>query len=409
MSSPLILRPYQVETADKCVAYLRAPIEDHGLAIVPTGGGKSLLLADIVSKLDGEAIIFQPSREILEQNLAKFESYGYSPAVWSASMGRKELGAITLATIGSVVKRAELFSHFRYMIVDEAHGLNSKAEGSMFMKFIAGLDRPRLLGLSATPYRLSVDGYGGAQLKFLTRTRPRVFSTVIHVVQTGDLMRDGYLCPLVYKEVSTGIREDRLRLNSTGADYTDESVREHFKELNFSDQIVRCVNRLEEYGRGQSIIFTRFVEEAEYVASRIPDCAVVSAQTPKDVRAAILNDFKNGAIRHIANCAVLVLGFDFPALSNVVFARPTRSLTLWYQAVGRVLRPHPSKTDAWVIDLVGCTKKFGKVEEMRVIDGGNGKWHVESNGRHLTNTYFEQQKPKWHPNGRDQRPGDRNA
>ena len=387
-----VLRDYQVETVNKTVEFLLTSSDENGLVIIPTGGGKSLCIAETVIRLAAPAIIFQPSREILLQNLAKFQSFNHYPSVFSASVGEKRIGKITLATIGSVARKPELFRHVKYIIIDEAHeSLNPRKEDGMFMRFLNELPDVRICGYTATPYRLRSDGFGGSILKFLTRTRPRVFHKVIHVVQNGDLFSQGYLCKLEYKEVKTGFNRARLRLNSTGADYTDESVRNHFAELHFSDQIVRCVNRVAELRRGPVLVFTRFVEEARYVASKIPGAAIVSADTPKKDRERIIEGFKAGRIPVVANCNVLGIGFDYPELANVILANPTRSLARYYQWVGRCIRPHPSKQSAYVIDMVGLVEKFGKVEDLRLVCGPHDTWFVESNGKQLTNKYLEGQ------------------
>ncbi len=125
------LREYQSEGVQSAVEFMLASHKKNGLLVYPTGSGKSLVIANIVSQLDAPCLVFQPSKEILEQNLEKFHSYGYRPSVYSASMNRKSVGEITLATIGSVsgVKgakvsresKAHLFQDFPYIIVDEAH------------------------------------------------------------------------------------------------------------------------------------------------------------------------------------------------------------------------------------------------------------------------------------------------
>ena len=102
----------------------------------------------------------------------------------------------------------------------------------------------------------------------------------------------------------------------------------------------------------------------------------------------ILRKFKAGEIPVVANVGVLTTGFDYPELDTVVMARPTMSLALYYQIVGRCIRPHPSKEAAWFIDLCGNVKRFGEVKDLRLVDGGNGKWAVWSKGRQLTNVYF---------------------
>lgn len=414
------LRNYQTESVDAGVNFLLDGGDKNGLVVAPTGCGKSLIIANIVQRLKAPCIIFQPTKEILTQNFAKFVSYGYKPAVFSAALGERRVGDITLATIGSVYKQPELFQHVKYVIIDECHSCNAKDDNTMYMQFINALNgvreikkiaesagikwnRPdgiggvRVLGLTASPYRLVTDGYGGSILKFLTRTRPRVFHKVVHVVQNGDLFRAGYLAKIDYKVVKTGFNRGRLRLNSTGADYTDESVRNHFKELNFSDQIVRCVNRLFELKRGNSIVFTRFVEEAEYVASKIPGAAVITAKSGSRERDNIISAFKAGRIPCVCNVGVLGIGFDYPELKNVILARPTMSLAVFYQQVGRCVRTHPSKDCAFVVDMVGLSEQFGKVEDLTVVEGDHEKWFIESNGKQLTNVYYGERhgRPQW--------------
>lgn len=102
----------------------------------------------------------------------------------------------------------------------------------------------------------------------------------------------------------------------------------------------------------------------------------------------ILRQFKAGEIPVVANVGVLTTGFDYPELDTIVMARPTMSLALWYQIVGRAIRPHPDKEAGWIVDLCGNLKRFGEVKDLRLVDGGNGKWAVYSKGRQLTNVRF---------------------
>lgn len=136
------------------------------------------------------------------------------------------------------------------------------------------------------------------------------------------------------------------------------------------------------------LVFTRFLKEAERLTWSIPGTAIVSGDTPKKEREHILEAFKAGEISVVANVGVLTTGFDYPELDTVVMARPTMSLAMWYQIVGRAIRPHPSKECGWIVDLCGNIKRFGEVSDLRLFDSGNGKWAVFSNGRQLTNVRF---------------------
>lgn len=388
-----ILRDYQQKASDAAVSFFANKAKkSNAIMVLPTGSGKSLIIADIAARLDGHVLVFQPSKEILEQNYKKLCSYGVLDcSIYSASFGRKEVSRITFATIGSVKNHPELFQHFQYIIIDECHLVNPK-EG-MYRDFLSML-KCKVLGLTATPYRLSSSRDFGSMLKFITRTRPCVFSEVIYQVQISTLLDMGYLAKVNYYPMSpAGWNEGNLQINTTGADYTDKSVVREYERVDLYGWLVSIINRLlhnRKTGikRKGILVFTRFLKEAEQLTWSVPGTAVVSGNTPKKEREEILEAFKSGKIPVVVNVGVLTTGFDYPELDTVVMARPTMSLALYYQIVGRCIRPHPSKDASWFIDLCGNVKRFGEVKDLRLFDGGNGKWAVYSNGRQLTNVRF---------------------
>ncbi len=386
------LRPYQQQASDAAVAYFNDTRSRYNaLIVLPTGSGKSLVIADIAARLPGHTLVFQPSKEILEQNYRKLCSYGVIDcAVYSASMGQKEINRITFATIGSAINHPELFAHFQQIIIDECHLVNPK-EG-MYREFLSKL-RCKVLGLTATPYRLSSSQEFGCMLKFLTRTRPCIFSRLIYQVQVATLLDMGYLARLNYYAMSPmGWDERNLRVNSTGADYTEKSVVREYERIDFYGYLVSIIRRLLQPKVGGHrkgiLVFTRFLKEAEQLTKEIPGCVIVSGETPKAERERILNAFKEGTIKVVANVGVLTTGFDYPELDTVVMARPTMSLALWYQIVGRCIRPHVSKKEGWVVDLCGNIKRFGEVKDLELRDTGREKWAIFSGQRQLTNVYF---------------------
>lgn len=380
------LRDYQQQASDISVQFFQSKVNKNSIAVLPTGAGKSLVIADIASRLDAPVIVFQPSKEILEQNYKKLCSYGFLEcSVYSASFNSKKISKVTFATIGSVKNKPELFKMFKYMIVDECHLVNPK-EG-MYKTFIEQLNC-KVLGLTATPYRLYNDGFGGSMLKFLTRTRPRVFSDVIYKVQISTLLEQGFLAKLNYYNVQV-IDENKLKANTTGAEYTDSSVKQEYKRVDFNSHLINIVQRLMNVERKGILVFTRFIEEAEYVKSIIPNCAVVSSETNSSDRARILKAFKDGQIKVVANVGVLTTGFDYPELDTVVLARPTMSLSLYYQMVGRAIRPHQDKPEGWIVDLCGNSKRFGEVKDLQLTEPSPGMYQIVSKGRKLTNVYLK--------------------
>lgn len=380
------LRDYQESAATAAVDFFRKKGDKNAIMCLPTGSGKSLVIAEIAYRLEEPVIIFQPSKEILEQNFAKLQSYGiFNCSVYSASLNSKEISKITFATIGSVRSCPELFVRFKYVIIDECHLVNPKQ--GMYKDFLEFV-KCKTLGLTATPYRLHSDGFGGSILKFITRTRPKVFNEMIYQVQIDTLLNRGYLSKLEYYSIKT-IDSSRLVLNSTGADYTDASVRNAYRAAKFENSLEGIVRRLIAAGRENILVFTRFVEEAEYIAKQIGECAsIVSGETPKKEREQILSNFKSGKIKVVANVGVLTTGFDFPELSTIVLARPTMSLALYYQMVGRAIRPHKNKPAGWIVDLCDNVQRFGKVEDLKLEAPKPGLWAVYSQGRQLTNVYY---------------------
>ena len=380
------LRPYQQQAADVAVRYFKdRTATANGIMVLPTGSGKSLVIADIAARLGAPVLVFQPSKEILEQNYAKLCAYDILEcAVYSASCNSKAISRITFATIGSVKNHVEEFSHFRYVIVDECHLVNPK-EG-MYRDFFKAI-RCKIIGLTATPYRL-YSTRNGAVLRFITNTSPRVFSRLLFFVQIGYLCGQGYLAKLNYYRIPL-IDLNRLRRNSTGADYTDDSVQREYRRVSFNDGVLNIVRRLLRVNRRGILLFSRFVEEAQYISDSLPGmAAIVSQNTPKKERERILADFKAGRIKVVTNVGVLTTGFDYPELDTVVLARPTLSLALYYQMVGRAIRPHPSKAEGWIVDLCGNFNRFGRVEDLQLASYKPGTYCIQNRTRVLTNVYM---------------------
>lgn len=380
------LRDYQIAASDAAIEFFNGKNHKNSIMVIPTGAGKSLIIADIASRLNDSILVFQPSKEILEQNFLKLTSYGILDcSIYSASMNRKHISRITFATIGSVINNKEQFTHFKYIIIDECHFVNSKQ--GMYFDFLESINAP-VLGLTATPYRLSSTSFGSI-LKFITRTKPRVFKDVIYYCQVKTLLERGYLSKIEYFQIKDVIKRDNLILNTTKADYTDKSVKAEYKRAGFQEKVLSIIERLIRAGRESILVFTRFTDEAQYLIDNLDGLGeIVTAETPKKERERILNDFKSGQIRVVANVGILTTGFDYPQLSTIVLARPTMSLALYYQMIGRCIRPHENKTTSWVIDMCANYERFGKVEELTLASDKPGLWYVKNNDSQLTNVFL---------------------
>jgi DNA repair protein RadD len=380
-------RPYQHEAIEAGVTFFRTETRGNGLLICPTGSGKSLIIAKIARMLEGMVVVLQPSKEILQQNFEKFLSYGFRAGIYSASAGSKHLDKITFCTIGSIAKKHHLFKKVAAIIIDEAHSVNA-ADG-MYQAFIKSFPGVKVLGLTATPYRLT-SSFEGAELQFLTRTTPRVFNKILYLIQNKILFDNGFLAPLEYFSFDI-VDRTRLQTNAGGTDFTSDSLRSYYREIDMPKKTIHYARKVLAK-RKNLLVFCSLISEANEVSRGIPGSVVLTGETEPTLRDKILTQFKKGLISCVVNVGVLTTGFDYPGLEAVLIARSTMSLSLYYQIVGRVMRPftYPdgTKKTGWVVDLGGNIRLFGKIETMEIKVNAKGLHALWNNGRQLTNIPF---------------------
>lgn len=391
-----MLKPrfYQVGAVEAGLDFFRSKKKGNEILICPTGSGKSVIIALLATELikTGKVLVLQPTKEILQQNFSKFISYGCRAGIYSASAGMKYRDDVTFATIGSIAKKHHLFLEYKYIIIDECHTVN--AEEGMYHALIKTLEHSKVLGLTATPYRLSA-GMEGAMLKFITRTLPRIFNRVAYSIQNDILFEAGYLAPLNYYSFSK-IDRNKLETNSKGTDFTDASLKAYYRQINMVGITIDYANRLLAK-RKNLLVFCSLISEAHQVSQGIPGSVVLTGETPGPERDRILAKFKKGEIRCVVNVGVLTTGFDYPALEAVLIARSTMSLALYYQIIGRIMRPFTyadgTKKVGWVIDLGGNIELFGKIETMRIETTEKGLYYISNivggQKKQLTNVPFQ--------------------
>lgn len=377
------LRSYQKSAVDSGVTFFESKSKQNGVIVAPTGAGKSIIISEIASKISGNTIVFQPSKELLGQNYSKYLSYGFDAKIFSASFNKKEIGRVTFATIGSVINRIEEFrGKFENIIIDECHLVSPKS-GSMFKKFFE-VCSGKVLGLTATPVRLKNYGEWGSKLVMLNRTRPKIFSKYIHITQIGELVDKGYWSKLKYFQVDYD--RSMLQINSTGANYTESSIVLSNKNNDIISKTVEWALRAKQGGRKHIICFLPSIGEAEAVSARLHKSAVITSKTKKKDRENILNDFQSHNLDFVINVNVLAIGYDFPELDCIIDAYPTMSLARYYQRIGRGVRIHKNKSHCTIVDLAGNYKSFGDIQEIEVLENAyNYKgWGMFSDRKVLT-------------------------
>lgn len=380
----MILRPYQQQAVQAIVSRYDTPTRD--IVNLPTGSGKSLVIANSVEQINVPTLILQPSAEILEQNKEKLELYfpAEDIGMYSASMNEKVVKKITLATIGSVVNCPHLFKDFPLVMIDEAHGVNPDDSDSMYFKFLREVKPKKIIGLTATAFRLS-NGYISTRnylgektleqittIKVITRIeyeRGKKFwnGGIIFNIPTHEMVSQGYLHKPDYFD-NTMIQHESIPVNASSSDFRldkyEQLILPH--EENILDAIARLANISHSV-----LVFCTSVEQATRYSEVLQNSAVVSAKTKKKDRKSIIENFKAGKTKIVLNVSCLTTGFDHPRLDGLVMLRPTRSLGLYSQMVGRILRIHPEKEHARIVDFSGNIRSMGYAESIELYKNGN--------------------------------------
>jgi len=377
-----MLREYQQRSIDELYAWL-SNNKGHPCLVLPTGSGKSHIVAALCKDAvqnwpETRVLMLTHVKELIEQNAEKMRLHWPNApmGIYSASIGKRELGeAITFAGIQSVRNRSQEIGHVDLILIDECHLFPPK-DSSMLGLFMSGSKIVKVLGLTATPFRLHKD-----ELKFITRTVPKLFGCVVHCIQVSEITSQGYWSKLLYKPVR--FDDKMLKLNSSGTDYTEDSVKKAFLANDMQGTIVHAVNTMLSPGDGfiprkSILVFVPTVEEAHQVAGKIDGAVVVWGLMSKDARDRCIDDFKDGKINVVVNVNVLSVGFDHPGVDGIIVARPTLSLAWYYQAVGRGTRIDPTKRkkDCWIYDLAGTFDRFGRVENIVIEDIQGYGWGV---------------------------------
>lgn len=392
------LRTYQSEACDyisKRLASYSRPF----IYVMACGTGKSLVISELAKRW-GQVLVLTLSAELCRQDYDEMVEHGIDASVYSASMNRKEVGAITVATIGSAYKHSWLFANADVVVIDEVQSVNPAEPRSMFMKLLIemnkikkqGGDGIKIVGLTATAYR-NVQKVRNRGMYYETTTilqplnripcgRGFLWSSIVEGITTKEALAKGYLTPVVYYCEPTG---GKLVVNSTGAEFTDESL-----DVWGDGVVERCASVMkgaeDNWNIKSGIVALPFIRHAEAL-KRLCDEAglstvVVSSKTPQKERKEAIRAFKAGEIRWLLQCNIANVGFNSPITDTLIWARPTLSLNLWQQAVGRIMRLSEGKSVARVLDLVGTLQTFGRVEDVHLgkedkfkttIEGTKGK------------------------------------
>ena len=308
------------------------------LMVSPPGSGKSVMIAEIAKSAadkGGHVLFLVHRKELVEQITDTFRAAEIPEANFTAM------------TVGKVKRRYDSIPWPTLIITDESHHARAKTYLDIYKHY---QDVPRL-GFTATPWRLSGDGFDD------------IYTDMVTGPSTKWLIDHHFLAPFKYWGADT-IDHDKLKRSSSG-DYTGQSMDDAFGKFIFAD----TVDQYRQHADGrQAIVYAYSIEfskrvAAEFSAAGIP-AAHADAQTPTRQREQIMADFKSGKLKILCNVDLISEGFNVPDCGVVILLRPTKSLVVFLQQSMRGMRYKPGK-EAVILDQVANYAEHGLPDEDR--------------------------------------------
>ena len=357
------LRSYQQEAVDKTLDYFRKK-RDPAVIVLPTGAGKSLVIAELARIAQGRVLVLAHVKELVEQNHQKYESYNLKAGIHSAGLNKKDRDQkVIFGSIQSIINAPDdFFRDFTIVIIDECHRLGLEQE-TQYARVIKKLKNHNenicILGLTATPYRLGLGWIFNHSHQGIERTKEaRFFKQSVFELPLEYMIKNKYLTKPVKIDIPV-TSYDFSELIESGKKFTINEIEEVLKkQRRLTPLIVKnIVDITEKYDRKGVMIFSSTVKHAQEILECLPigEAEVILGKTEDHERDQIINEFKNKKIKYLVNVSVLTTGFDAPHVDVIAILRPTESASLYQQIIGRGLRLNPGKKDCFILDYTGVT------------------------------------------------------
>jgi len=371
------LRWYQAEAKAATYRYLETHETGNPCVVLPTGAGKTPLLAeicaDVAGQWGGRVLVLAHVKELLEQAAKKLQVFlpHEMVGIYSAGLNSRDTDhSVIVAGIQSVYQKAGSLGAFNLIIVDETH-LIPAHDGGMYRTFLKHAlmvnPKARIVGLTATPYRLDCGYICGED---------HILSEICYDIDVKTLISQGWLSPV--KTRAGAVHADLTGVHTRGGEYIEGEMAERMELIVYAaceEAIDLCKDR------HSILIFASSVKHANHIRDIIADATgeevgLVTGDTPKDERSEILKRFKReesvfGPLRWVVNVNVLTTGFDAPNVDAIALMRATLSPGLYYQMVGRGLRLHDSKKECAVLDYGENAVRHGPIDAIKITDKNN--------------------------------------
>lgn len=317
------------------------------LLVSPTGSGKTVIAAHIIASAivkQSRVLFIAHRKEIIDQTSSKLNQLdiehgiimsGHRPSAWSR---------VNVASIQTLVRRDPPLADL--IIIDEAH----HASATTYQKLINAYPHATILGLTATPCRTDGKGLG------------KTFNSIVHVAQTKELIDMGFLVSTIAYAPS---KPDLGGVHIRRGDYDAAELEEAVDKPKLIGDIVEHWHRLA--SDRLTIIYATNIKHSHHITEAFINsgvtCEHLDGTTEKHLREQILERQRTGETRIVSNVGVLTEGYDCPAVSCIVLARPTKSFGLFLQMAGRGMRPSPGKENLLLLDHAGAVYEHGLIDQ----------------------------------------------
>jgi len=359
------LRPYQINDYKAIEEAFKQT--DKVLYQLSTGGGKTVVISQIVCDVleqEKKFLILVHKEKLLRQMVSTLKSCGLFVGYIIRDEHVNLNAMVIVASVSTVMKqgRIDLIKDriFDYIVIDEAH----HSVTDSFAKVIEAANHGspcKLLGVTATPYRTDNKNLKDVFEQLIVSSSPM-----------RQLIKDGYLSP--YQIFATPVKELQQKVGKSGSDYKMSDLSKYMRE---PEMIQFLVQSYENFALSRKMIcFCVDVSHAKEVMKAYNQAghlktSYIDANTKPRERESIFDSFQNGDLEIIFCIETLTEGVDLPECTAVQLARPTLSLILYLQMVGRGLRPKPDGGNCVIIDNSGLTHAFG-------VPDSNRNWQLDS-------------------------------
>nr|WP_298374910.1 DEAD/DEAH box helicase [uncultured Halomonas sp.] len=359
-STPPTLRPYQQQAVTRVIEHFRET-DDPAVVVLPTGSGKSLVIAELARLARGRVLVLAHVRELVEQNHAKYQAYGLAADIFSAGLKRKESSRqVVFGSVQSVVRNLDSFNDggFTLLVIDECHRVSLDKDAS-YRQVIDHLrqanPRLKILGLTATPFRLGQGFIYHRHYHGMVRGEAECFFQECVFEQPLRLMvKQGYLAAPTRVDAAVERYDfSQLAPNTRGL-FAEEELNRVVRGNRATPTIIEeIIARAQD--RHGVMLFAATVDHAKEILGYLPadQAALITGATPSKERQRLIEAFKAQQLKYLVNVSVLTTGFDAPHVDLIAILRPTESVGLYQQIVGRGLRLAPGKNDCLILDYAG--------------------------------------------------------